>query len=117
MFEAIISRLPPPEGDTAGPLTALIFDANYDQFRGTVVSCRVFSGSVRAGDTIRFMSNDATYRVEEVGVFRLKKKMEKLETEAERQSIKTAMEAVLKKYHREYFREYEKMENQEPRRR
>ena len=72
VFEAIVDRLPPPAGDAAAPLAALIFDANYDQFRGTVVSCRVFSGTLRAGDTIRFMSNEATYRVEEVGVFRLK---------------------------------------------
>ena len=72
VFEAVIERLPPPIGDAAAPLQALIFDANYDQFRGTVVSCRVFNGSLRAGDTIRFMSNQATYRVEEVGVFRPK---------------------------------------------
>jgi GTP-binding protein LepA len=72
VFEAIIDKLPPPTGDASAPLEALIFDANYDQFRGTVVSCRVFNGTVKAGDIIRFMSNRATYRVEEVGVFRLK---------------------------------------------
>ncbi len=72
VFEAVVDRLPPPQGDPSAPLAALIFDANYDQFRGTVVSCRVFNGTVRAGDTIRFMSNGACYRVEEVGVFRIK---------------------------------------------
>jgi GTP-binding protein LepA len=72
VFEAVVARLPSPKGDPTAPLRALIFDANYDQFRGTVVSCRVFDGSLKAGDTIRFVSNDATYRVEEVGVFRIK---------------------------------------------
>ena len=72
VFEAIVDRLPPPKGDASAPLEALIFDANYDQFRGTIISCRVFNGSLKAGDIIRFMSNEATYRVEEVGVFRLK---------------------------------------------
>ena len=72
VFEAITARIPPPRGDSGRPLSALIFDAQYDPFRGTVVSCRIFDGSIRAGDIIRFMSNGAAYRVEEVGVFRLK---------------------------------------------
>jgi GTP-binding protein LepA len=72
VFEAIIERIPPPKGDPAKPFSALIFDAQYDQFRGTVVSIRVFDGSVRPGDIIRFMSNGVTYKVEEVGVYRLK---------------------------------------------
>ena len=72
IFEAIVERIPPPTGDPAAPLQALIFDANYDPFRGTVISCRVFDGTIKAGDIIRFMSNGATYKVEEVGVFRLK---------------------------------------------
>jgi GTP-binding protein LepA len=72
VFEAVIERIPPPKGKTDDPLTALIFDAQYDPFRGTIVSCRVFDGSLKAGDTIQFMSNKALYKVEEVGVFRLK---------------------------------------------
>ena len=72
VFEAVIERIPPPKGKTDEPLTALIFDAQYDSFRGTIVSCRVFDGSLKAGDTIQFMSNKALYKVEEVGVFRLK---------------------------------------------
>jgi GTP-binding protein LepA len=72
IFEAIVQRIPPPLGDPAAPLQALIFDANYDPFRGTVVSCRIFDGTVKHGDIIRFMSNGATYKVEEVGVFRIK---------------------------------------------
>ncbi|MBN1626543.1 MAG: elongation factor 4 [Deltaproteobacteria bacterium] len=73
VFNAVIERIPPPEEDLDSPLKALIFDANYDSFRGTFVSCRVFTGSVKPGDIIRLMSNKARYKVEEVGVFRLKR--------------------------------------------
>ncbi len=48
IFEAIVERIPPPTGDPAAPLQALIFDANYDPFRGTVISCRVFDGTIKA---------------------------------------------------------------------
>ena len=71
ILEAITKRIPPPKGSPEGPLAALIFDAHYDVFRGTIVSCRVFDGSVKPGDTIRLMSNGATHKVEEVGFFRL----------------------------------------------
>jgi GTP-binding protein LepA len=71
VLEAIVRRIPPPRGTGTGPLSALIFDANYDPYRGTVVSCRVFDGKVKPGDTIRLMSNRATYKVEEVGRFSL----------------------------------------------
>jgi len=71
VLEAIVERIPPPRGSSGEPLSALIFDAHYDSFRGTIISCRVFEGALRQGDTIRFMYNGATYRVEEVGIFRL----------------------------------------------
>jgi GTP-binding protein LepA len=72
IFEAIVERIPPPTGDPEKPLSALIFDAQYDSFRGTIVSCRIFDGSIQPGDIIRLMSNNAAYKVEEVGIFRLK---------------------------------------------
>ena len=71
ILEAIVERIPPPKGDPAAPLAALIFDAHYDSFRGTVIHCRVFDGTVKSGDTIRLMFNNATHRVEEVGRFLL----------------------------------------------
>jgi GTP-binding protein LepA len=71
IFHAVIERVPPPTGDGGKPLSALIFDAHYDPFRGTIVSCRVFDGTVKQGDVIRLMYNGTTYKVEEVGVFRL----------------------------------------------
>jgi len=71
VLEAITAHIPPPEGTVGEPLKALIFDAHYDPFRGTIVSLRVFSGRVRPGDTIRLMSTGATHKVEETGIFRL----------------------------------------------
>ena len=71
VLEAITAHIPSPDGNIDEPLRALIFDAHYDPFRGTIVSLRVFSGRVRPGDTIRLMSTGATHKVEEVGIFRL----------------------------------------------
>ena len=71
VLEAITAHIPSPDGNVDEPLRALIFDAHYDPFRGTIVSLRVFSGRVRPGDTIRLMSTGATHKVEEVGIFRL----------------------------------------------
>ncbi len=73
ILEAIVNFLPPPAGDSKAPLQALIFDADYDPFRGTVISCRIINGTVKAGDIIIFMSNKAEYRVEEVGIFHLQR--------------------------------------------
>jgi len=72
LFSAIVERLPAPAGNPDAPLRALIFDSHYDPYRGTVVYFRVFEGRVRAGDMITFMSNNAAYKVEEVGIFQLR---------------------------------------------
>jgi len=77
-LEAIVKHIPAPTGDPKAPLQALIFDANYDAFRGTIISIRLMNGSVKAGDTIRFMSNNVEYRVEEVGLFKVKREKSKL---------------------------------------
>ncbi len=71
ILEAITHLIPPPTGDPAGPLAALVFDAKYDPFRGAVMSCRIFDGIIRPGDEIRLMSLGTVHRVEEVGVFRI----------------------------------------------
>jgi len=73
LLESIVNLLPPPQGDPEAPLRALIFDSQYDAFRGTVIHCRIFEGVVKAGDSITFMSNNAAYRVEEVGFFQIKR--------------------------------------------
>ncbi len=77
IFEAIVTMLPPPEGDPDSPLQALIFDANYDPFRGTIISVRIINGTVKAGETIRFMSTGKEYKVEEVGLYLLKREPQK----------------------------------------
>ena len=79
ILEAIVERIPPPVGDAENTLAALIFDAHYDSFRGTIIHCRVFEGTVKSGDIIKFMYNSTTYKVEEVGHFLLvRTKREKL---------------------------------------
>ncbi|MBS3758300.1 MAG: translation elongation factor 4 [Desulfobacterales bacterium] len=77
VFEAIITHLPPPSGDPKAPLRALIFDSNYDPYRGTIVHFRVLDGRIKPGDEILFMSNKAAYTVEEVGIFQLKRVAQK----------------------------------------
>jgi len=71
VLEAIVARIPPPKGSAQEPLSGLIFDAHYDSFRGTVVSCRIFEGQVKPGDIIRLMYHGTVHKVEETGVFRL----------------------------------------------
>jgi GTP-binding protein LepA len=77
VLEAIVAKIPPPGGRVDQPLSALIFDATYDSFRGAVISCRIFDGAVQPGDFIRLMSNNAVYKVEEVGLFRLSRQPQK----------------------------------------
>jgi GTP-binding protein LepA len=71
LLEDIVHKLPPPVGDPAQPLKALIFDSHYDAYRGTIVHFRIFHGQLSAGDKIRFMFNNAVYKVEEVGLFQI----------------------------------------------
>ena len=68
LLRAVIDRVPPPSGDRAAPLRALIFDSAYDQYRGVVSSVRVVDGTLRAGGRLRFMQAGSTHDVEEIGV-------------------------------------------------
>ncbi len=69
IFTAIINRIQPPAREAAKPLRAMIFDSNYDPFRGAIPHIRVFEGEVTTGDEIRFFANNAIYEVSEVGYF------------------------------------------------
>ena len=78
ILEAVVTLLPPPRGKAGNPLQALIFDARYDAFRGTIISTRIFEGSIKPGDIIRFMANNSVHKVEEVGLFRLTRQPQKM---------------------------------------
>lgn len=69
LLEGIIHTLPAPKGDPDAPLKALIFDSWYDSYRGVIVLVRVFEGTLRVKDRIRFLSNGQVYDVNELGIF------------------------------------------------
>ena len=73
VLEAIVNRLPPPVGDPSAPLKALIFDAQYDAYRGVVLLCRVVEGTLRKGTPVLLMHNGSEYVVEEVGTLHLQR--------------------------------------------
>jgi GTP-binding protein LepA len=69
VLDAIINRIPPPSGDPAKPLKALVFDSWFDNYQGVIVLTRVIDGQIRPGMKIRAMSNNRTFEVMEVGQF------------------------------------------------
>ncbi|MCH7779381.1 MAG: GTP-binding protein, partial [Acidobacteria bacterium] len=71
ILEAIVHRLPAPQVDAESPTRALLFDAQYDSYRGVVLYVRLREGSLKAGQTIRFMHSGKEYTLEEVGRLRL----------------------------------------------
>ena len=70
VLEDIVANVPPPKGDAAAPLRALIFDSQYDNFRGVIVYIRVQEGELRRDMTARMMASGAEYRVVELGHMR-----------------------------------------------
>ncbi len=68
VLEAVVDRIPAPEGDASSPLQGLIFDSHFDQYRGVVSSIRVVNGNLRTGSKLRFMQAGSTYEALEVGV-------------------------------------------------
>jgi GTP-binding protein LepA len=75
VLEAIVERLPPPQGDATKPLKALLIDSWYDAYLGVVVLVRIIEGKLKKGQRITLMSTHASYQVERVGVFRPKQEM------------------------------------------
>jgi len=70
LLDAIVARIPAPKGDADASLQALIFDSQYDQYRGVVSSIRVMNGRMRAHDVLRFMQAGATHEAIEIGARR-----------------------------------------------
>jgi GTP-binding protein LepA len=68
LLDAVVERIPPPEGDPDAPLQALIFDSHFDQYRGVVSSVRVVNGRLTTGARLRFVQADAVHHADEVGV-------------------------------------------------
>ncbi len=68
LLDAIVDRIPPPQGDPHAPLQALIFDSHFDQYRGVVSSVRVMNGQLRTGDRLHFMHAGGLHLCEEVGL-------------------------------------------------
>lgn len=69
VLEQIITKIPAPSGDENSPLQALIFDSIYDAYKGVIIFCRIFDGSVKKGDEILMMATGAKAEVVEVGIF------------------------------------------------
>jgi GTP-binding protein LepA len=69
LLDAVIDRIPPPQGDPAGVLQAMVFDSHYDDYRGAITYVRVMSGQVRKGQRVRFLRTGNTHDVVDLGQF------------------------------------------------
>ncbi len=73
ILEAIVERIPCPVGDPKAPLQALVFDSEYNSFRGIITYIRIMNGEVKKGDLVKFLSTDKDYYSDEIGVLRLER--------------------------------------------
>lgn len=73
ILKAVVERIKPPTGDPHAPLQAMIFDSVFNSFRGIEVYFRVFNGSIRKGDKVKFVNTDKEYTADEIGVLKLEK--------------------------------------------
>ncbi len=72
ILEAIVDRIPAPQGDENAPLQALIFDSVFNSFRGIIAYFRVFNGTIRKGDKVKLFNTGSEYTADEIGVLKLK---------------------------------------------
>ncbi|MBX2967645.1 MAG: translation elongation factor 4 [Cyclobacteriaceae bacterium] len=73
ILKAVVHRIKPPKGDLKAPLQAMIFDSVFNSFRGIEVYFRVFNGSIKKGDKVKFVSTGKTYEADEIGVLKINK--------------------------------------------
>jgi GTP-binding protein LepA len=71
ILEAIVERIPPPQGNPDAPLQALIFDSVFNSFRGIIIYYRILNGTLKKGDKIEFVSTGMEYTADEVGILKL----------------------------------------------
>ncbi|MBC5619952.1 MULTISPECIES: translation elongation factor 4 [Butyricimonas] len=71
ILEAVVERIPAPTGDPDAPLQALVFDSEFNSFRGIITYCRIMNGSLKKGDKVKFVSTAKEYDADEIGVLRL----------------------------------------------
>ncbi len=74
VLEAIVHRIPSPAGDPDAPLQALIFDSVFDEYRGAVAYVRVFQGTIREKEHIRFFSNGKEFQADDIGILEMQRK-------------------------------------------
>jgi GTP-binding protein LepA len=72
ILNAIINRIPAPKGNPEAPLKALVFDSMFNPYRGTIIYIRVFDGSIKQGQKIKFMQAESDHQADEVGALKLK---------------------------------------------
>jgi len=72
ILAGIVERVPPPAGDTAAPLQAMIFDSVYNTFRGIEAYFKIINGEIKTGQKVKFMATDMEYHADEIGALRLK---------------------------------------------
>lgn len=73
ILRAVVERIKPPKGDPNAPLQAMIFDSMFNSFRGIEVYFRVFNGTVKKGDKVKFVNTGKTYEADEIGVLKMEK--------------------------------------------
>ena len=73
LVREVINKIPPPLGDDDKPLQAMIFDSEYNSYRGIEVLFRVFNGKIKHGDKVKFVNTGKEYNVDEIGILKLKK--------------------------------------------
>ncbi len=78
ILEAIVDRVPCPEGDPKAPLQALVFDSEYNSFRGIITYIRIMNGEVKKGDLVKFLNTEKDYYADEIGVLRLEREPRKV---------------------------------------
>jgi len=71
ILDAVVERIPAPKGDPQGPLQALIFDSVFNSFRGIEVYFRIYNGTIRKGEKVKFMATGKEYWADEVGILKL----------------------------------------------